>query len=218
LGRFAPVILIPAFQEAATIGAVVAEAVKYAPVVVGDDRSGDDTAALAKAAGAEVRIHPARLGYSASLNALFDHALEQGWTHAVTMDADGEHDPRILPIFLSALERVPLVVGRRPRSQRFAEAVAALYVRRRYGIHDIFCGMKGYALDLVREAGGFDRTASVGTDLALHALRSGRAFEEVAVSGTPRLDRPRFGSVWRANKQLFAVLGRIIARDLKGGR
>jgi len=218
VGRFAPVVLIPAFQEAATIGAVVAEAVKYAPVVVGDDQSGDATVAIARDAGAEVRVHPARLGYSASLNALFEFALDQGWTHAVTMDADGEHDPRLLPLFLSALERVPLVLGRRPRTQRIAEAITAFYVRRRYGVHDIFCGMKGYALDLAREAGGFDHMQSVGTDLALYALRARLAFEEIAVSGTPRIDRPRFGSAWRANRQLLGVLRRIVACDLKAPR
>ena len=218
MGRFAPVVLIPAFQEAATIGAVVAEAVKYAPVVVGDDQSGDDTVAVARDAGAEVRVHPARLGYSGSLNALFDFALAQDWTHAITMDADGEHDPRLLPRFLAALRRVPLVVGRRPRTQRVAEALTAFYVRRRYGIHDIFCGMKGYGLELARDAGGFDRTASVGTDLALFALRKGCAFEEVPVSGTPRADRPRFGSLWRANRQLFGVFARIVAHDLRRGR
>jgi len=209
-------ILIPAYREAATIGPVVRAAREHADVIVVDDASPDETAARAVEAGAIVIRNGSNLGYDGTLNRAFETALEQGYDFAITMDADGEHDPSLIAGFKSLLtdERVPLVLGVRPRKQRFAEMVMGVYVRIRFGAHDILCGMKGYDLKLANENGGFDHTNSIGTELAINSIRRGAAFRQLGVSGTRRQDAPRFDRRLRANLRILAALGRIIRQDI----
>jgi glycosyltransferase involved in cell wall biosynthesis len=109
------VALIPGYQEAPRIAAVVASARRFLPVVVVDDGSTDDTAARAGAAGATVLVQRPNAGKGAALRAGFRHALENGATAVVTLDADGQHDPAEIPAFLAAFDATgsELVIGRR---------------------------------------------------------------------------------------------------------
>jgi glycosyltransferase involved in cell wall biosynthesis len=109
------VALIPAYQEGPRIAAVVAGAGRHLPVVVVDDGSTDDTAARAEAAGATVLRQVPNAGKGAALRAGFRHAIDSGCEAVVTLDADGQHDPAEIPLFLAAFaERRPeLVIGRR---------------------------------------------------------------------------------------------------------
>ncbi len=87
-------VVIPAFNEAPVIGGVIAGVRALFPrVLVVDDASGDDTAALARSAGAYTAVHPLNLGQGAALQTGFDAALARGARYVVTFDADGQHDP-----------------------------------------------------------------------------------------------------------------------------
>jgi glycosyltransferase involved in cell wall biosynthesis len=209
-------VVIPAYNEAATISRVVSAARRHSAVLVVDDHSLDDTATRAKAAGAIVVRNPQNLGYEATLNRGFEAALKYGFEYVVTIDADGEHDPAFLAAFSNALveRQIPIVLGVRPRKQRFAEVIMGLYVRIRFGVHDILCGMKGYRAELVRLNGGFDTSHSIGTELALNSIRSGNRFLEVPINGTRRADAPRFDRRWRANVRILAALCRLMRRDM----
>jgi glycosyltransferase involved in cell wall biosynthesis len=107
--------LIPGYQEAPRIRAVVEGARAYLPVVVVDDGSTDDTATEAVAAGATVLVQRPNAGKGAALRAGFRHALGHGAAAVVTLDADGQHDPTEIPAFLAAFEagHPELVLGRR---------------------------------------------------------------------------------------------------------
>ena len=112
------VALIPAYQEGRRIGAVVADALRHLPVVVVDDGSTDDTAAAAETAGATVlRQHP-NAGKGAALRSGFRHVLASGAPAALTLDADGQHDPDEIPRFVEAfaVSRAELIIGRRDAS------------------------------------------------------------------------------------------------------
>ena len=87
-------VIIPAFNEAPVIGGVVAGVRTLFPhVLVVDDASTDNTAALARAAGAFTASHPVNLGQGAALQTGFEAALARGAHYIVTFDADGQHDP-----------------------------------------------------------------------------------------------------------------------------
>ena len=87
-------VIIPAFNEAPVIGGVVADVRTLFPrVLVVDDASTDNTAALARAAGAFTASHPVNLGQGAALQTGFEAALARGARYVVTFDADGQHDP-----------------------------------------------------------------------------------------------------------------------------
>jgi glycosyltransferase involved in cell wall biosynthesis len=107
--------LIPGYQEGPRIATVVEGARAFIPVVVVDDGSTDDTAVQAEAAGATVLRQRPNAGKGAALRAGFRHALAEGASAVVTLDADGQHDPAEIPAFLAAYKagHPELVIGQR---------------------------------------------------------------------------------------------------------
>ncbi len=100
--------IVPAHDEEAAIGGVVAEIRACNPaidVLVVDDASGDGTAEAAAAAGAAVVRLPYNLGIGGAVQTGFKAALEQGYEIAVRLDGDGQHDPNELAKLLGPVER-----------------------------------------------------------------------------------------------------------------
>ena len=129
------VALIPGYQEGPRIAAVVAAARQFLPVVVVDDGSTDDTAAQAEAAGATVLVQRPNAGKGAALRAGFRHALQNGATAVVTLDADGQHDPAEIPSFLAAFDADRSRAHHRaPRLRHDAAREATLQHARRLGL------------------------------------------------------------------------------------
>jgi glycosyltransferase involved in cell wall biosynthesis len=88
--------LIPAYNEAATIADVVRSVQERAPfcdVLVVSDGSTDDTADIARAAGADVIVLPFNLGIGGAVQSGFVYAHEHGYRYMVQVDGDGQHDP-----------------------------------------------------------------------------------------------------------------------------
>lgn len=89
---------IPAYEEETSIGSVVVAAKNIAgEVVVVDDGSTDDTADIAKAAGARVIRHGENKGKGAAIRTLFQHAQTEDVDAVVLIDGDGQHDPEDIP-------------------------------------------------------------------------------------------------------------------------
>lgn len=111
--------LIPAYNEGSSIAAVVEGALAFLPVLVVDDGSSDATAAAAEAAGARVLCQVPNQGKGAALQAGFKQAIEEDFQAAVTLDADGQHDPAEIPKFLDAYHArgADLIIGRRDFGQ-----------------------------------------------------------------------------------------------------
>jgi glycosyltransferase involved in cell wall biosynthesis len=111
-------LIMPAFNEADHLPSVLRTVHEAAPdlaIVVVDDGSRDDTAAIAASGGATVLRHPVNLGYGAALQTGYKFALRRGASVLVQMDADGQHDPRQIPRLLGPVERgeLDLVIGSR---------------------------------------------------------------------------------------------------------
>ena len=111
-------VLIPAFNEQDAVGGVVQEvrqAVPGVPVLVVDDCSADATAAVARAAGAEVLSLPHHLGLGGCVQAGYRLAHELGYGFVIRVDGDGQHDPRDVPAILEVLKRTgcEMVIGSR---------------------------------------------------------------------------------------------------------
>jgi glycosyltransferase involved in cell wall biosynthesis len=110
------VALIPGYNEAPRIGAVVREARKHLPVLVVDDGSTDMTADVAREAGAAVIEQRPNRGKGAALRLGFARALADGADAILTLDADGQHDPAEIPRFIGAASTEPppdLIIGKR---------------------------------------------------------------------------------------------------------
>jgi len=97
------IIIMPAHNEAENLPRVIPELRRYLPqqdVVVIDDYSADDTAAVARRLGVRVVSLPCNLGYGGAVQTGFKYAVEHGYDYGVMMDADGQHDPASVPTLL----------------------------------------------------------------------------------------------------------------------
>ena len=211
--------VIPAFNEAGAIGRVVLGARAFGMVVVADDASTDATASVARDNGAEVVTLAQNGGYDRALDAGARRARELGCSAFITMDADGQHDPALIPVFLERIrDGADVVVGVRDRFQRVSEYAFAMFGRVLWNIRDPMCGMKCYRMSVYDDLGHFDCYGSVGTELAIHAARAGRALANVPILTRPRAGASRFGAGWRANKRIFRALARGLGRKHSSAR
>jgi glycosyltransferase involved in cell wall biosynthesis len=147
------VALIPGYNEAPRIGAVVLAAREHLPVIVVDDGSTDRTAEVAREAGAAVVEQAPNQGKGAALRRGFRRALDDGADAILTLDADGQHDPAEIPRFLAAATPEPapdLVIGQRsframPPARRLSNEIGRLAFSWAVG-RDIPDNQSGYRL------------------------------------------------------------------------
>jgi uncharacterized protein (DUF2062 family) len=151
-------VIIPCFDHAGTVAAMACAARAHAPVIVVDDGS---TVPLPGMPECMVVRLAQNGGKAAALRAGFQKAVELGFTHAITMDADGQHFAEDLPKFLAAARAQPeaLVVGWRdfysagaPAGRRRSNAVSTFWFRVETGVRlrDTQCGFRCYPLDLTQ--------------------------------------------------------------------
>jgi len=206
-------LVIPAYNEAASIARVIQGASVYGQVIVVDDGSRDDTAAVASEAGAIVVSHACNQGYDAALNSGFAKAGELNISAIITLDADGQHDPSLLIKFIDAIAAGnDLVVGERNRRQRFSEYLFSWYTDLRFGLKDPLCGMKAYNVRLYKALGHFDSYKSIGSELALFAFQNGWKTEQIYFQVKDRDGEPRFGRTFIANLKILRAMFLSIAR------
>ncbi len=117
---------IPALNEEKTIADIVSKAKRFVDIViVVDDGSSDNTAATAERCGALVIRHERTMGYGAALRSALKKALELNVDIAVTLDADGQHDPSEIPKVIKPIieGKADMVIGSRFLSRRSIEEI-----------------------------------------------------------------------------------------------
>ena len=152
---------LPVYNEAPTLSSVVEEVVRHSEdVLVVDDGSTDATPEIL-AARPDVRVirHERNRGYGAALRSAFRFALDHGYDGIVTVDCDGQHEPRRIPQFQRACQdrEADIVSGSRylrafpgdtppPADRRRINARLTDELNRQLGLRltDAFCGFKAY--------------------------------------------------------------------------
>ena len=121
-------VLIPAYNAAASLRGVIEGIKEYVPsILVVDDGSTDATAEIALAAGVHVLRHQINRGKGVALRTGFWFLLHQGYRAIITMDADGQHDPSYIPLFIDVYKKGKgdIIIG-----SRAAEFHAMSWLRR----------------------------------------------------------------------------------------
>lgn len=116
----APIVaLIPAYNAEAFVGDVIRRARAHVPVIAINDGSTDDTLGELAAAGATVVDQQPNQGKGTALQRGFCAALAQGAAAVITLDADGQHDPSEIPLFVEKFRATgaDLIIGERDFSQ-----------------------------------------------------------------------------------------------------
>ncbi|MEE4253374.1 MAG: glycosyltransferase family 2 protein, partial [Desulfuromusa sp.] len=114
-------VVVPVYNHAETLRRVVETVLQQHPLVlVVDDGSTDGGADTLADLPVELLSHPQNLGKGAALRSAAEWGIEQGLTHMISIDADGQHDPEDLPQFLIAIHENPqaLIVGHRDFAQQ----------------------------------------------------------------------------------------------------
>lgn len=141
-------VVIPALNEAESIGAVIERTRQagYLDILVVDDRSTDATATLAKAAGARVITAPLGQGAWGAMQTGIRYALREGYSGVITLDADGQHDPRDIRALVACGRDHDVVIGACPERGSPMRKLAWRYFRTITGfnLEDLTSGYRYY--------------------------------------------------------------------------
>lgn len=109
-------IVMPALNEEEAIANVISETISTLPsatILVVDDGSTDNTAEVARQAGAKVLSLPFNLGVGGAMRVGFRYAVENNYPIVIQVDSDGQHDPALIPQLIERLDSADLVIGAR---------------------------------------------------------------------------------------------------------
>jgi glycosyltransferase involved in cell wall biosynthesis len=216
-----PLVVVPAFNEEASIGQVIAELIDSAfDFVVVDDGSTDQTKALAERLGARVLALPLNSGVGSALRCGFRYAVEAGFDTVIQVDADGQHHPSEISKLLAEAERGghDMVIGSRfmvgggdvSRIRRFPMKVISFVASRAAGtrLTDATSGFRLIRGDLLlRFASNFPRYYLGDTFEATYvAGKAGYRIAEVAVVMSPRTNGRSSANVREAVTMIIKTL------------
>lgn len=194
-------IVIPGYNEAATVRDVARRARRQCPnVVVVDDGSTDGTGAVLAGLNVTVLCNEQNRGKAGSLARGFDYALEQGAVGVMTLDADGQHTPEEIPLFLDESAKHPMafLIGARRREQRkisvsryIANRIADFWIGWAAGlpIEDSQSGFRLYPASLLRTVSlKSDKARSFvfESEILIEAARRGIDCHNVVITVQPR--------------------------------
>ena len=184
-------IIIPAYNESQTIGDLVLRIKSIYPdfeIIVVNDGSTDETAAVAREAGAHVHSHPYNIGNGAAVKSGIRMARGD---IMVFMDADNQHNPEDIKNLLTYFPDYDMVVGARSNGDQaswgrtFGNTVynwLASYVAKFY-IPDLTSGFRAIKADIARNfLSLLPNTYSYPTTLTLCVLRSGRSVKYLPIN------------------------------------
>jgi glycosyltransferase involved in cell wall biosynthesis len=189
---------LPVYNEVAHVEAVLDEVLRITPdVLVVDDGSTDGTADLL-AGRRDIRLvrHDANLGYGAALATAYAATLAGPWDGLVTIDCDGQHQPRLIPEFVAAAASgsADIVSGSRylkqfpgdstpPAARRRinAEITAEINARLGLAITDAFCGFKAYSRRALRRLHITETGYAMPLEVWVQAAAAGLRIRELPV-------------------------------------
>jgi len=189
------IVCIPAYNEESHIESLVKSAKNHVDsVIVCDDGSTDDTASIAKNAGAIVISHKTNKGYGAALISLFNYSRENNADVMITLDGDGQHDSDQIPLLLNTITQhnVDVVIGSRFLNQNIEapgyrqRGIKIITSTANYGtdlkVSDSQSGFRAYSKNAINAIHPTEEGMSVSTEILLKISNKGLSLAEVPIT------------------------------------
>lgn len=220
--------LIPAYNEESRIAPVILKAKRHVDlIIVCDDGSTDLTGEVARSLGAHVVRHERNMGYGAALLTLFKEALGMNVSIAVTLDADGQHDPDFIPALIKPIEEgsADFVIGSRFVSggealgispmRKLALKLLNVLGRRAIGLRiaDTQSGMRAYSRRALEVAqGAIERGMGVSLGILREVSEAGLRVAEVPIEVSYSGSKPSKNPAAHFS-ELVATILRIVLEE-----
>ena len=220
---------LPVYNEVGHVPEVLDTVLRYCEeVLVVDDGSTDGTSALL-AARNDVHLvsHPQNQGYGSALRSAFDFAVRGGYDTLVTIDCDGQHQPRRIPEFIEACQTADIVSGSRylerfagdstpPSDRRRVNQTMTEEINRRLNLEltDAFCGFKAYRVAALERIELTDTGYAMPLELWVRAADLGLRIVELPVRLIYLDEERSFGGALDDVNRRLAVYRQVLEQSL----
>lgn len=193
-------------------------------VLVVDDGSQEDVTPLLQGLQVHLLRQEVNQGKGCAILTGAAWAARHGFTHIITIDADGQHLPQEIPLFIAQARQTPdaLIIGVRrfdqsvPASSRFGRKFGNFWVRVQTGktVRDIQSGYRCYPVDMLRVLHVWSKRYAFEVEVAVRALWAGFAVQEVDVSVHYGAERISHFSKWKDNWRLTVLNTYLTMRSM----
>jgi len=218
MNEFKISIIIPAYNEATTIGDIVSKIKALYPdfeIIVVNDGSKDETAAVAKRAGAKVYSHPYNIGNGAAIKTGIRVASGEV---LVFMDADLQHNPEDIRTMLNYFPEYDMVVGARSKKDQISLGRAlgnmvynwlASYVSK-FNVQDLTSGFRAIKSNVAKQfLYLLPNSYSYPATLTLAVLRTGRALKYIPITVKVRKAGKSNIKIFKDGVRFFMIIVKI---------
>ena len=222
---------LPVYNEVKYVDKVLDEVLRYSPnVLVVDDGSTDGTSdLLARRTDIQLLNHEQNRGYGAALRSAFYFTQRRGYDALVTIDCDGQHQPKRIPEFVAALADADIVSGSRYLKQFDGDTLPPEQRRQinvqitretneclRLNLTDAFCGFKAYRTSALKKLNVTETGYAMPLEVWVQAAKAGLKIVELPVP-LIYLDLSRsFGGALDDGETRLAHYRQVIERSLAG--
>ena len=201
------IIIIPAYNEEKTLPKILKKINSRFFKLVIDDCSSDDTYLKSKNLCNKIIRLKKNSGVDSAINKGFAFALKKKFKYIITIDADGQHNPKdINKILFFLKKKYDLVVTERKNFPRISEKIFGIYTNYNYKLPDLLSGLKGFSYSLARKYGKYDSINSIGTELATYAINNKFKYISIKIKIKKRNDKSRLGGIIKGNFRILKAL------------
>jgi len=183
-------VIIPAYNESNKIHEVIKKVLKYVKnVVIVDDGSKDNTYKEAKKEKVYVLRHIVNMGKGVALKTGCDYVIKKGAKILIAIDADGQHNPDEIPIFLEEIKDCDIVFGyrryskRMPLILRYGNFFISKSTKLLFGvkIRDTQCGYRAFTKETYKKIRWKSSDYSVESEIIANVGKNHLRYKEIPV-------------------------------------
>ncbi|MEP7141888.1 MAG: DUF2062 domain-containing protein [Ferruginibacter sp.] len=188
-------VIIPTYNNASTLASVIEDVAFYTNnIILANDGSTDDTIAIVEQFPfVQLITYPKNVGKGWAIRKAFTFAIELNYKFAITIDSDGQHFAKDLPIFIGKLQLEPnaIIIGSRnmeqasvPGKSSFGNKFSNFWFKVETGINcpDTQSGFRAYPISLLKDIRFITRKYEFEIEVLVRAAWKGIEIASVPVS------------------------------------